>query len=87
VRTTTAFSTSGAALADHLSTFQVRFVEASPQFCADGFWFTILDPLPEYWSDDWYDTDYVTIVESEDGYYLMDESYPNDMLSISVQLP
>jgi hypothetical protein len=65
----------------------VRFVRAYPEFYADGFWFTILDPVPEYWGNDWYDTDYVTIIESEDGYYLLDEAYPEAMLAISVQLP
>ena len=71
----------------HLSTFEVRIVGAYPQFYADGFWFTMLDPVPEYWQNDWYDTDELTIVESEDGYYLLDEAYPDAMLAISVQLP
>jgi hypothetical protein len=70
----------------HLSTFQIRIVGAYPQFYSDGFWFTILDPVPEYWGNDWYDTDYVTIVESEDGYYLLNESYPDALVAVSVQL-
>ena len=70
----------------HLSTFQIRIVGSYPQFYADGFWFTMLDPVPEYWRNDWYDTDYVTIVELEDGYYLLNEAYPDALLAISVQL-
>ena len=71
----------------HLSSYQVRIIGAYPQFYADGFWFTLLDPVPEYWGDDWYDTDYVTVVESEDGYYLLDEAYPDVQVAISIQLP
>jgi hypothetical protein len=70
----------------HLSRYQVRFVGAYPQFYMDGYWFTMLDPVPEYWGDDWYDTDYVTIIESGDGYYLMNEGYPDAQLSISIRL-
>jgi hypothetical protein len=71
----------------HLSTFQVRIAGAYPQFYADGYWFTMLDPVPEYWGNDWYDTDNVTVIESQDGYYLLDEAYPDAQLAISVQIP
>jgi hypothetical protein len=70
----------------HLSNFNVRIVDAYPQFYADGFWFTILDPVPEYWDSEWYDTDYVTIIQSEDGYYLLNEAYPDAALAIDVHL-
>jgi hypothetical protein len=70
----------------HLSGYQLRVVGAYPQFYVNGFWVTMLDPVPEYWGDDWYDTDYVTIVESEDGYYLLDEAYPDAQVAISIQL-
>jgi hypothetical protein len=70
----------------HLSAFQVRIVGAYPQFYSNGFWFTMLDPVPEYWDNDWYDRDYVTIVETEDGYYLLNDAYPDAQLAISVQL-
>jgi hypothetical protein len=70
----------------HLSNFNVRIVGNYPQFYADGFWFSILDPVPEYWGGDWYDTDYVTVVQNEDGYYLLNEAYPDAALAISVQL-
>ena len=64
----------------------MRIVGNYPQFYADGFWFTMLDPVPEYWGYDWYDTDYVTIVEMEDGYYLLDESYPEARIAVMVRM-
>ncbi len=70
----------------HLSSYQIRIVGAYPQFYADGFWFTMLDPVPEYWGNDWYDTDYVTVIESQGGYYLLSEEYPDVQLAISVHL-
>ena len=45
-----------------------------------------MDPVPEYWGDDWYDTDDVIVVESRDGYYLVNDSYPDAEVAISVQL-
>ena len=71
----------------HLSSYEVRIVGAYPQFYADGYWFTMLDPVPEYWDYDWYDRDYVTIVESDGGYYLLNEAYPDALLAISINLP
>ena len=71
----------------HLSSYQVRIVGSYPQFYADGYWFTMLDPVPEYWDYDWYDRDYVTIVESDGGYYLLNEAYPDALLAISINLP
>jgi hypothetical protein len=70
----------------HLSSYTVRIVGAYPEFYADGYWFTLLDPVPEYWDDDWYDVDYCTIVELDDGYYLVNDSYPDVLLAVSVQL-
>jgi hypothetical protein len=70
----------------HLSMFQVRILGEYPQFYTNGFWFTMLDPVPEYWRDDWYDRDYITIVEMDDGYYLLNEAYPQAQIAISVQL-
>ena len=68
----------------NVSSYQLRVQDNYPQFQADGYWFELLDPVPEYWSYDWYQTDDVTIVELEDGYYLMDSSYPDDLVAVSV---
>jgi hypothetical protein len=70
----------------HLSSYRIRVVGEYPEFYADGFWFTMLDPVPEYWDNDWYDTDYCTVVQSDDGYYLVNDAYPQAQISISVAL-
>ena len=57
-----------------------------PRFQYGGFWFGFMDPWPEYWSDDWYDTDDVYIVYSDDGYYLYNRRYPQDRIAITVYL-
>ena len=57
-----------------------------PRFQYNGFWFSLVDPWPEYWSDDWYDTDDVYVDYSGDGYYLYDQRYPNDRIAISVSV-
>jgi len=70
----------------HLSHYRMRVVGAYPQFYANGYWFTVLDPVPEYWDDYWYDTDYVTVIYAQDGYYLMNEAYPDAQIAISVTI-
>ena len=57
-----------------------------PRFQYGGFWFSIVDPWPEYWSDDWYDNDDVYIEYSGDGYYMYDRRYPGVGIAISVSL-
>jgi hypothetical protein len=46
-----------------------------PRFSYGGYWFMMLDPWPEYWTDNWYDTDDVYISYT-DGYYLCNRRYP-----------
>jgi hypothetical protein len=55
-----------------------------PRFQYGGFWFSVVDPWPEYWSGNWYDNDDVYIDYSGDGYYLYNRRYPRDRLAISV---
>ena len=55
-----------------------------PRFQYGGFWFSVVDPWPEYWSDDWYENDDVYIDYSGDGYYLYNRRHPGVGLSISV---
>jgi hypothetical protein len=47
-----------------------------PRFQYGGYWFTVVDPYPEFWGDDWYQTDDVYVVYSDNGYYLYDARYP-----------
>jgi hypothetical protein len=42
----------------------------------NGFWFSLVDLWPEYWSDNWYENDDVYVDYAGDGYYLYNRSYP-----------
>ena len=53
-----------------------------PRFQYGGFWFSLIDPWPEYWSNGWYDDDDVYIDYYEDGYYLYNPRYPRDRIAI-----
>jgi chemotaxis protein histidine kinase CheA len=57
-----------------------------PRFLYGGFWFGMLDPWPEYWSNDWYENDDVYIDYSGDGYYLYNHRYPNDRIAVTVYM-
>jgi len=57
-----------------------------PRFQYEGLWFSVVDPWPQYWSDNWYENDDVYIAYSGDGYYMYDRSYPDDRIAISVYL-
>lgn len=56
-----------------------------PRFDYGGFSFMIVDPWPEYWSENWYDQDDV-YVSYDDGYYLYNRRYPQARLAITVVL-
>jgi hypothetical protein len=56
-----------------------------PRFSYGGFQFLLLDPWPEYWGEDWYNTDDVYI-DYDDGYYLYNRRSPYVRLAISVVL-
>jgi hypothetical protein len=54
------------------------------RFQYGGYWFTFLDPYPEYWGDTWYQNDDVYV---DGGYYLFNRRYPDRpgvAISISV---
>jgi hypothetical protein len=54
-----------------------------PRFSYGGFSFLLVDPWPEYWSENWYDTDDLYI-GYDDGYYLHNRRYPAVGLAITV---
>ena len=56
-----------------------------PRFDYGGFSFILLDPWPEYWQPNWYNTDDLYI-DYNDGYYLYDRRYPGAALAIAVVL-
>jgi flagellar motor protein MotB len=55
-----------------------------PRFQYGGYWFSLIDPWPEDWSADWYQSDDVYIDYSNDGYYLYNRRHPGVGLAISV---
>ena len=69
-----------------MSHYPVMEVGGYPRFQYGGFSFSVVDPVPEYWSDDWYDNDDVYIDYSGDGYYLFNRRYPDDRVALSVSL-
>jgi hypothetical protein len=44
----------------------------------------ILDPIPEYWGPDWYETDDCYIEYTDGGYYLFDRRYPRYAVAVSI---
>ena len=64
--------------------YPVMMVGGYPRFQYDGFWFSLVDPWPEYWSNNWYDNDDVYISYSDDGYYLYNRRYPRDRIAITI---
>jgi hypothetical protein len=57
-----------------------------PRFRYGGYWFSSIDPWPEYWGDDWYDTDDVYVDYLDNGYYLFNPRYPGPGIAISVSM-
>jgi hypothetical protein len=64
----------------------VMYVGENRRFQYGGYWFGLVDPWPEYWSDDWYDSDDVYVDYYGDGYYLYNRRYPGDRIAISFYL-
>jgi hypothetical protein len=62
-------------------------VGGRPSFQYDGYWFDIVDPYPEYWGDDWWDTDEVYVDYVNDGYYMFNRRFPDRPgIAISIRL-
>jgi hypothetical protein len=60
------------------------FVGGQPRFQYDGYWVTIVDPWPESWGPNWYETDDVYLDNTGDGYYLYDRNYPDVPIAVTV---
>ena len=54
-------------------------------FRHDGYWFSIIDPWPEDWADNWYENDDVFIEFSNGGYYLYNRNHPGIAIAVSVR--
>ena len=57
-----------------------------PRFQYSGYWFSTVDPWPEYWANDWYDTDDVYVTYVDNGYYLFNRRYPQTGIAINISL-
>jgi hypothetical protein len=57
-----------------------------PRFQYDGYWISTVDPWPEYWGNDWYDTDDVYVNYVDNGYYLYNRRYPGPGIAINITL-
>jgi hypothetical protein len=60
------------------------FVGGYPRFQYDGYWVTFMDPWPEAWAENWYDTDDVYLDYTGDGYYLYDRRYPGIAIAVTI---
>jgi hypothetical protein len=67
-----------------MSSYPVTVVGGYPRFPYGGYSFSVVDPWPEYWSDNWYDNDDMYIDNTGDGYYLYNRRYPQDRLALNV---
>jgi hypothetical protein len=66
--------------------FPLVMVGGFPRFEFGGLWFGVMDPWPEYWSDDWYGSDDLYIEYFGGGYYLHNRRHPYDRIAITVYL-
>ncbi len=69
-----------------MHTLPVVVYQGHPRFRCNGFWFTVIDPWPEYWAADWYSTDDVYIEYVHDGYYMYNARHPGVAIAIDVAL-
>jgi len=67
-----------------ISRLPMLFVGGYPRFQYDGYWVTFIDPWPETWAPDWYETDDVFIDYTDDGYYLYDSMYPGIGVAVTI---
>jgi hypothetical protein len=64
----------------------ILFVGGFPRFQYDGYWITFVDPWPDTWNPDWYETDDVYLEYTDDGYYLYDANYPGIGIAVTVSM-
>jgi len=55
-----------------------------PRFYYGGYSFLLVDPWPEYWAYNWYETDDVFIDYYDDGYYLYNRRQPGVRLAVTI---
>jgi len=60
------------------------FVGGYPRFQYDGYWATFVDPWPEAWPANWYETDDVYLDYTNDGYYVYDRMRPGPGIAVTL---
>jgi hypothetical protein len=68
----------------HIYSLPFELVGGYPRFQYGGYWFSCLDPVPEYWGENWYETDDVYVDYVGDGYYLFDTRYPGVAIAVTI---
>jgi hypothetical protein len=64
--------------------FPLLVVGGFPRFQYGGLWFSVIDPWPEYWSNNWYDSDDLYVEFYGGGYYLRNRMHPRDRMALTV---
>ena len=70
----------------HIYGLPFLVVGGYPRFQYQGYWFSAVDPWPEYWANDWYDTDVVYVTYVDNGYYMFNRRYPNVGIAIRISM-
>jgi hypothetical protein len=68
----------------HIGSLPILFVGGFPRFQYDGYWITFVDPWPDNWNPNWYETDNIYLDYTDDGYYLYDQNYPGIGIAVTV---
>ena len=67
-----------------ISGLPLVFVGGYPRFQYDGYWVTFVDPWPDTWPANWYETDDVYLDYTDDGYYLYDRERPGPGIAVTI---
>ena len=61
-------------------------VGGAPTFRYRGYRVTVVDPWPENWHDNWYETDDVYLNYEDNGYYMYNRRHPNVGIAVRLSL-
>ncbi len=67
-----------------LYSYPVVVVAGHPRFHYQGYWVSLVDPWPEYWAPNWYETDDVYVAYVNDGYYLYNVRHPGVAVAVNI---